>query len=316
MEAHQDKFRFTGRLAQMNTPIRDRDYLVSVIIPVYNRMDILPRAIKSVLNQTYGNLEVIVVDDGSNEDIKGVLDAFDDERIRHTRHETNKGVAAARNTGIRSAHGEYVAFLDSDDEWFERKIERQLSDLIQRGDDYQISYHAVDAYDDSESKVILRSTFRAEGNILQYALEACRITPIRMLMKKEDVLRIGGFDERFRNNEDWEFLIRLSECYKLGYLDEVLARVHMHEGERLSQEYDEYAHCRKLLYERHRKLYENDRIAHAHFLSELASFLMVPGSKFEAQRLLLKSIVLNPFRIDPYLRTALLYKSFLRGPKD
>jgi glycosyltransferase involved in cell wall biosynthesis len=300
----------------MNAPIRDRDYLVSVIIPVYNRTDLLPRAIKSVLTQTYTNLEIVVIDDGSTEDIKGVLDKFDDVRIHYIRHEANRGVAAARNTGIRFAHGEYVAFLDSDDEWFERKIERQLSDLIQRGDNYQISYHAVDAYDDADSKVVLRSTFRAEGNILQYALEACRITLIRMLMKKDDVSRIGGFDERFRNNEDWEFLIRLSECYKFGYLDEMLARVHMHEGDRLSQEYDEYAHCRKLLYERHRRLYENNRIAHAYFLSELASFLMIPGSRFEAQLLLLKSIVLNPFRTDPYLRTVLLCKSLLRGLKD
>lgn len=90
----------------------------------------LPRAVKSVLDWTYGNLETVVIDDGSTEDIKGVLDRFDDDRIHYIRHDANGGVAAARNTGTRFAHGEHVAFLDSDDEWFERKIERQLSDLI------------------------------------------------------------------------------------------------------------------------------------------------------------------------------------------
>jgi glycosyltransferase involved in cell wall biosynthesis len=132
--------------------------LISVIIPVYNRTDLLPRAVNSVLNQTYDNLEIIVVDDGSTEDIEGVLDKFDDVRIHYIRHEANRGVAAARNTGMRFAHGEYVAFLDSDDEWFERKIERQLSDLIERGDDYQISYHAVDSYSDAKSRHVTHVT--------------------------------------------------------------------------------------------------------------------------------------------------------------
>jgi glycosyltransferase involved in cell wall biosynthesis len=301
---------------QMNAPIGDRDYLVSVIIPVYNRMDLLPRAVRSVLNQTYDKLEIIVVDDGSTEDIKGVLDILDDDRIHFIRQTTNRGVAATRNIGIRSAQGEYIAFLDSDDEWFEHKIERQLSDLIDRGDDYQISYHPVDFSKDFDSKFARRSAFDKEGDILQYALEGNCVGIVTMVMKRDHVLSMGGFDERFRGHEDWEFLIRLAEYYKFGYVDEILARIHIHKGSKLSREYDKYAHHRKLLYDRHRRLYENNRKAHAYFLSELASFLMVPGSRFEAQRLLLKSIALDPFRIDPYLRTALLYKNLLRNLRD
>jgi glycosyltransferase involved in cell wall biosynthesis len=300
----------------MSTSLERRDYLVSVIIPVYNRTDILPRAVRSVLNQTYDNLEAIVVDDGSTEDIKGVLDTFDDDRIHYIRHEANRGVAAARNTGIRSAHGEYIAFLDSDDEWFEHKIERQLSDLIDRGDDYQISYHAADFYKDADSKIAGRSAFDKEGEILQYALEQNCVGIVTMVMKRDHVLSMGGFNERFRGHEDWEFLIRLAEYYKFGYVDEILARIHIHKGSKLSREYDKYAHYRKLLYDCHRRQYEDNRKAHAYFLSELASFLMVPGSRFEAQRLLLKSIILNPLRIDPYLRTALLYKNLLRNLRD
>jgi glycosyltransferase involved in cell wall biosynthesis len=316
MEAHQDKFRFTGRLVQMNASIRDGGYLVSVIIPIYNRTDLLLRAVNSVLNQTYDNLEIIVVDDGSTEEIEGVLDTLDDDRIHYIRQTTNSGVSTTRNVGIRLAHGEYVAFLDSDDEWFEHKIERQLSDLIDRGEDYQISYHAADFYKDADSRVVGRSTFDKEGNILQYVLEGNCVGIVTMFMKRDYVLSVGGFDERFRGHEDWEFLIRLAEYYKFRYVDEMLARIHIHKGSKLSREYDKYAHYRKLLYDRHRRLYEDNRKAHAYFLSELASFLMVPGSRFEAQRLLLKSIALNPFRIDPYLRTALLYKNLLRNLRD
>jgi glycosyltransferase involved in cell wall biosynthesis len=122
----------TSSLTQIGTSFECKDCLVSVIIPVYNQTDMLSRAVKSLLDWTYGNLETVVVDDGSTEDIKGVLDIFDDDRIHYIRHEANGGVAATRNTGIRFAHEEHVAFLDSDDEWFERKIERQLSDLIKR----------------------------------------------------------------------------------------------------------------------------------------------------------------------------------------
>jgi glycosyltransferase involved in cell wall biosynthesis len=291
--------------------------LVSVIIPVYNRTDLLPRAIKSVLTQTYTNLEIVVIDDGSAEDIKGVLDRFDDDRIHYIRHETNRGVAAARNTGIRFAHGEYVAFLDSDDEWFERKIERQLSDLIQRGDDYQISYHAVDSYSDAKSKLVTRHTFKKEGDILQDALGACWIVLIQMLLRKDDIMKIGGFDERFRINEDWEFLISLSRNYRFAYVDEILARIHFHKkkGGRISEEYHRHGQYRKLLYQLHRGLYYENREVHAAFLSELAYYLATSGHKLEAQWFLLKEIALNPFRLDPYLKTVLMYANRFETPE-
>ena len=99
---------------------------VSVIIPTYNRAHLVGRAIRSVLNQTYQDFEIIVVDDGSTDNTEEVVKSFNDPRIRYIRHEKNRGGSAACNTGIRAARGEYIAFQDSDDEWLPEKLEKQM----------------------------------------------------------------------------------------------------------------------------------------------------------------------------------------------
>jgi glycosyltransferase involved in cell wall biosynthesis len=95
---------------------------VSVIIPTYNRAEYLGRSIQSVLNQTYQDFELIIVDDGSTDNTRDIVAQFHDKRLNYIRHETNLGVAAARNSGVRAARGIYLAFQDSDDEWLEQLI--------------------------------------------------------------------------------------------------------------------------------------------------------------------------------------------------
>jgi len=104
----------------------EKNPTVSVIISTYNRAHLIGRAIQSVLNQTYQDFEVIVVDDGSTDNTEEIVKSFNDPRIRYIRHEKNKGAAAARNTGIKAARGKYIAFQDSDDEWLPEKLEKQM----------------------------------------------------------------------------------------------------------------------------------------------------------------------------------------------
>ena len=99
---------------------------VSVIIPTYNRADLLPRAVNSVLSQTFSDYEIIIVDDHSPDNTQDVIAAFTDPRIRSIRHRTNRRQSAAINTGIANAMGEYIAFLDDDDEWLPNKLEGQV----------------------------------------------------------------------------------------------------------------------------------------------------------------------------------------------
>jgi glycosyltransferase involved in cell wall biosynthesis len=105
------------------------NHLVSVIIPTYNRGDLIGRAIASVIAQTYQNLEIIVIDDASTEDIAQAIAHIDDSRLQYIRHQTNLGGSVARNTGIQAARGEFVAFLDSDDTWLPHKLQSQLKTI-------------------------------------------------------------------------------------------------------------------------------------------------------------------------------------------
>ena len=110
---------------------------ISVIIPTYNRVNLLNRAINSVLRQTFSDFEVIVVDDSSEDDTKAVVETLKDPRIRYICHDENRGAAAARNTGIRVSRGEHIAFLDSDDEWLSKKLELQI-DALTKNPEYYI----------------------------------------------------------------------------------------------------------------------------------------------------------------------------------
>ena len=107
-----------------------RNPIVSVIIPTYNRAHLIDKAIKSVLNQTYQDFEIIVVDDGSTDNTNEVLKNFTDSRIHYIFHTSNLGVSAARNTGIKTSQGEYIALLDSDDDWLPEKLDKQV-DVLQ-----------------------------------------------------------------------------------------------------------------------------------------------------------------------------------------
>ncbi len=105
----------------------DKTPQVSVIIPAYNRADTLAMAVQSVLAQTFHDFEFIIIDDGSADDLAGALTSFDDPRLRLLTHERRRGAAAARNTGFAAARGDYVAFLDADDEWLPTQLAKQLA---------------------------------------------------------------------------------------------------------------------------------------------------------------------------------------------
>ncbi|PCR89642.1 glycosyltransferase family 2 protein [Natrinema ejinorense] len=211
---------------------------VSVIIPTYNRAATLPIAIDSALEQTVDDLEVVVVDDGSTDDTDSVLAAYDDPRVRPVVHATNRGANVARNTGLEYARGEYVAFLDSDDEWHPEKLERQLAALEDRSSDW-VGTYCDSAYDLSGTTGRLRSTAAAvlargddeptrEGNEeLIGEILADNVQPgagSTLLVRTEVARDAGGFDEDLDRFQDPEFCLRVLEQGKLAYVDEVLVR--------------------------------------------------------------------------------------------
>lgn len=214
---------------------------ISVVLPTYNREKTLTRSIDSVLEQTFQDFELIVVDDASTDDTTTVIDQYDDSRIQFVSHEENRGGSAARNTGIDRAEGEYIAFLDSDDEWKPSKLQRQIERLESSSDEWIAAYCGYRTRTQGATKHVknglkraigsaTRSTHGAEGGeelipeVLMMQLSAGAGSTL--LVNAETVEEIDGFDETFERHQDLEFLVRLLHVGKLAYVDEDLVTLH------------------------------------------------------------------------------------------
>ncbi|SPF40178.1 Glycosyl transferase family 2 [Candidatus Sulfotelmatobacter kueseliae] len=189
--------------------------LVSVIIPTYNRAEVICETIENIFQQTYPNLELIVVDDGSTDDTPSVLRSYGN-RIRWAAQE-NAGPSAARNRGISMAKGEVIAFQDSDDAWHPTKIERQVS-LLQRGGESVVcclcncnverdgrvvhSFETAPIYPPIEEGMWL--------NVTEVLATRCVLFNQAVAVRRKALVRVGGFDESFRLMEDMELALRLS----------------------------------------------------------------------------------------------------------
>ena len=211
--------------------------LVSVIIPTHNRAALVVEAIDSVLRQTYAQLEVLVVDDGSTDETPEVLrqQAQKDPRVRFVRHE-NRGVAAARNTGLSHARGELIGFCDSDDVLLSRKLERQVAYLADHPEAGMV-YSDVRLIRDGQVETASYFSERAprEGWVFPDLLERNFIPNVSILARKAGMETAGRFNESLRSSEDYDFWLRFCQLFQVGYLPEVLVDVRQF-GDNLTQE--------------------------------------------------------------------------------
>ena len=198
---------------------------VSVIIPTYNRAHLISRAIQSVLKQTYKDFEVIVIDDGSTDNTEYIIKQFQDKdnRIRYIKHKKNKGGAAARNTGIKAANAEYIAFQDSDDEWFPEKLEKQMKVLENAPPEVGVVYTGFWRIDGNKKKYTPALWItQKEGDVHKELLKGNFVTTQSIVTRKECLGKVGMFDENLPRLQDWELVIRLSKCYDFKCIDEPL----------------------------------------------------------------------------------------------
>lgn len=196
---------------------------VSVIIPTYNRAGLIGKPIQSVLNQTYQNFEIIVVDDCSTDNTEEVLERFNDPRIRYIRHQQNSGAAIARNTGINNSTSPYIAFLDSDDEWLPEKLEKQLNLFQQCDPEVGFIYTGFAAVDESNQvKRVISANYR--GSLRDRVLYSNFIgTPSTVMVKSNYLKQVKGFDPEMPSFiADWDLWLRLSEHCQFETISEVL----------------------------------------------------------------------------------------------
>jgi len=206
--------------------------LVSIVIPTFNNRNYVVDAVKSALEQTYENVEIVVVDDGSTDETKDVLKSYiEGDKIRYI-YQENKGLAGARNTGINVAAGEYVALLDADDLFKPEKIEGQIAHLMECKD-CDFSFCDVLMFKDGQPNKFFKYKYKYHsGNVLKYIIRENFINPSTLVFNKERIAnKFSLFDDSLRRAEDIEFYFRVSiEGARFCFLDKPLFISRVREG--------------------------------------------------------------------------------------
>lgn len=194
--------------------------MVSVIIPSYNRALTIKRSVFSVLNQTYKDIEVIVVDDCSSDNTREVIEGIDDDRLRYYCLEENSGACVARNKGIELAKGEYIAFQDSDDEWLPNKLEVQMKKLKASKADVCFCKMKQFFSDGSSEKFFPKGL--QEGIVNYEKLYEFSRVSTQTIFAKREVCMKHKFDRLVTKSQDYDWVIRAGEEYRFYYTDSVL----------------------------------------------------------------------------------------------
>ncbi|MCZ6672974.1 MAG: glycosyltransferase family 2 protein [Verrucomicrobia bacterium] len=269
--------------------------LVSVIIPTHNRSDrFLPRASRSVLNQTWQNLELIIVDDGSTDGTADVVKRLGDERVRYLVHDESRGGCAARNSGVEVAHGEFVAFLDDDDEWLPHKLERQLQ-VFDAHNDLGLVYGGWNWVKDGTEETQRHRVPDAKGLI--DGMPRWFYNMVDDYVVRTKLVRRTGYCEGLITFHHVDILIRLAQICSFGYVPEVLALCYNHKGQRESDPAQYRAEGIEYLLKTHRSFLSSYPLARADFNLRLGTLKLIElGNPSGSRQHLLASVQAQPRR--------------------
>ncbi|MGM0717680.1 MAG: glycosyltransferase family 2 protein [Halobacteriota archaeon] len=285
------------------------DGLVSVVLPTYGRPEFLVDAINSVDKQSYGPIEIVVVDDHSPEPIKPRLNKVsvgEDRMLRCIRHEKNRGASAARNTGIKSSKGEFVAFLDDDDYWQPSKVDKQVEAFERAGSNVGVVYTGQQFVVDGEVTSVSHPTL--EGDVTKDILCGATMSTFSAIMVRSEVYEtVGGPDERFPCWQDREWLLRLSTEYDFAVVPESVVVRRSTDHEQISDDFETKRDTAYPLFlESFRPLaatygqkYERRLVASQSL--ELGKSAVRHGYARDARKYLLRSIRYHPMEISAYL---------------
>lgn len=288
----------------------NKNFKVSVIIPTYNRARLLPRAIQSVLNQTYNNFELIIVDDGSIDNTEDVVKKFQksDPRIIYIKNDKNKGPSASRNIGIEIAKGEYIAFQDSDDEWLPEKIEKQIKFFEDTPLDVGVVYTGFWRIENNKKIYIPFSWIKQkDGYIHKEILKGNFIGTPTILVKKECFKKVGLFDETLFQLEDWELLIRISKDYKFKYVNEALVISYFTPNSVNKQDNIVLLKTLKIIFKKHFNDIKQDKKVFSNYLGNIGHLLCLTGKFKKGRYYLVKSIKMYPLNFKYLCATTLSF---------
>ena len=213
---------------------------ISVIVPCYNGERFIAEAIESVLNQTYADVELVVVDDGSTDGSEEVIRPYlGGKGVKHLRHDRNRGIPSARNSGIRNSSGEYIAFLDQDDIWMPGKLEKQVA-VLSKDRHREIGLVFTDIYYNYDGEYIreayphkiipARINMLPRGEVFKSLFMRNYIPCITTLIPRRVFSEIGLLDENINGGtDDYDLFLRINGRYDIHYVDEPLAAKRVHE---------------------------------------------------------------------------------------
>jgi glycosyltransferase involved in cell wall biosynthesis len=284
---------------------------VSVIIPTYNRAGLLKRAIQSVLNQIYQDFEIIIVDDASTDNTENVIESFKEHRIRYIKHESNKGAAVARNTGIKFANENYIAFQDSDDEWLPGKLEKQMEIIEHASPRVGVVYTGYRRIIGNKETYFPPSWVNKRENDIHKELLKNRFIGIpTALIRRECFEKSGLFDERLPQLEDWEMWLRISKFYEFKCIDEPLV-IAYYTQHSVSTKQETLIEALKMILEKHYEEFAKNKRLLAEYEYWIGSLLCQIGEVPQGRGYLGKSMKLDPLNIKYFI--AALVSLFGKG---
>lgn len=234
--------------------------IVSVVIPTYKRdARVVRNAINSVLKQSYKNIEIIIVDDnGGDEYSKVVFECVKEfPQVIYIPHEKNMGACEARNTGIKNSTGEFIAFLDDDDSWDIRKIEKQISKF--KNERVALVYCGIKYIFEKNNKVINKRAIKSNQPCKDLLVRNYIGSTSCGVVRKTCAIEVGMFDVNLKSGQDLDFWYRLAEKYELDYIEECLLNYTIYETNTITSNYSNRLSSNKYLKEKYRNVLKDDK---------------------------------------------------------
>lgn len=278
--------------------------MVSVVITTCMREpEILDRAVQSVLRQTYSDWELIIVDDSPKQyekrmAIRQMIERMDDQRIQYIAHEVNSGACVARNTGLGIAKGEYIAYLDDDDEWLPDKLAVQVRKAEEAGAETALIYCAWEVMEDKTGRVNPKKLEVHRGFIYDSLILNNYIGSTSYPLIRTECLRaVGGFDPLMQSVQDGDMWLRLAQKYRIDCVEQVLVRYHRHEGERITTNVSKKIAGLERLNEKNMPYLKRHPRAYGVRHIRLALKYAQAGGYYRAIRVYLKGVIRCPWNV-------------------
>ena len=260
--------------------------LVSVIIPTYNRGRLILNSVTSVLNQTYKNIELIVVDDCSTDDTEKTVKSIDDSRIKYIKLEKNSGACVARNKGIEISRGEFIAFNDSDDLWLPEKINSQLDFLYENN--AEISFCKMECRTPENNFIHNFPNIEFDRKISYKDLLKYNSASTQTIFGKTDCFKEIIFDATMPRLQDWDEVLRLSQKFSVFYQNKILVHTFF-QKDSISTHPEKGVIGMEMLFEKHKDAILSDPAIVESFFKKKASFVCKTGKNpKEEMKMILK----------------------------